>query len=158
MNETQANRLLKLAKYLREKVKPEEFDLGSFSEFVSLDKGKAAEDLCEIRNRSLSFLDAKTATPLCGSTACALGYATNIWPRRFVLRIEKSRYGNLFCAKTGKELEFDSPIIQDFFGINGEECEILFSPDHSRTPAKEADMIEGVVLSQYPKAVNRDVT
>jgi hypothetical protein len=120
---TSARRLLKLADFLETQVPEDKFN---FHEWVDYDwQGKP--DLS------------------CGTSACALGWATTIPEfRKLGLRLVRSRVTNAYVNfKSNHPLFFDDHAVdphgtsfyaaQRLFGLTNEEAEVLFSPGRSRT-------------------------
>lgn len=117
MKKIYKDRLLKLAKFLREEVPDSEFDLSCYVTWNA--------DLPESKDGRAHMAHN------CGETACALGWATCLWPDNFWFT------GN----GTVRDLRWNiSP--QGFFDIDYQEWDYLFGPDHERTPKQEAKIIE----------------
>lgn len=121
MNAKHKARLLKLAKFLREEVKPEEFDLGYF-----IYTGPGFKPPADVFHMS----------HWCGTTACALGWATRIWPKEFWF----STTGD--CASFKSK---DGLYGEQFFGITDDQWEYLFGCNRVRSPKQEARIIENFV-------------
>ena len=107
MNDIHKDRLLKLADYLENKVKDEWLNMYSWA--------------------SKGF---KTKT--CGSTACALGWATVVFPEDLVLHGTNSP----LCVDFKKAAENVDSLINrplavavEFFGISAMDAEYVFMPD-----------------------------
>jgi len=133
MNKTQAGRLLTLAWFLKTQVPRQHFDMGSYVAGPNLKTDPALPDLHE---------------PVCGTSACALGWATVVFPRQFMLRAEGYnpalggwiRY--LYSPDSNDSLDFESDYVQEFFGLNFAECRVAFDAEHVRTPKQEAKVLE----------------
>lgn len=104
-------RLKTLAKFLATKVKPENFHMEAWANVI--DNGR----------------------PACGTTACALGWATTIPSfRRAGLRLTKDRHQNIYITlgdmrHSRKDHPADRSIeaAKKFFGIDTGEAEYLFT-------------------------------
>jgi hypothetical protein len=114
-------RLLKLAKFLREKVPAKLFNLE-----IYLDADKKGHKHAH-------------AAVSCGTSGCALGWATAKFPRD--LRYNKT-IDLVTCIKVASDAG-------GFFGINWHNNRDLwmwlFGPHHRRTPCQEAKVIEQFV-------------
>ncbi len=117
------NRLLKLADYL-DTVRPEDFDMG----FWAKRSNREAE---------------------CATTACAFGWAPNIWPRFLCLvepyRSFSRRRGSVLHIATGLR---DFEAAQEFFGLSGGEACNLFDPPpgfEKETPKQVASRLRKFV-------------
>lgn len=123
MNKIQAGRLLTLAWFLRTQVPKRNFDMESYAE------GKN----CDLRQLN------------CGTSACALGWSTVVFPEDFRLVPDVS-FGQAYYRVFGKdgEIDFYDEGPRRFFGINEDESIKLFGPT-KRDPEREARMIEKVV-------------
>lgn len=112
MNKTQASRLLTLAHFLKTEIDRRQFSMIIYRE----DTG-------------------------CGTAACALGWATTIWPETFQVR------GGLLYS--GKErISYGDIKVETFFGLDTFEACSLFGPDHNVTPIQKAKEIEELVSSK----------
>lgn len=112
-------RLLRLAKFL-EKLPRHRFDYGSWV-------GSDWEGKPDLR---------------CGTTACALGWATTLWPRE--LKLTRGDVGNGFVTRARSHLrnlencnETSFSAASTAFAIDAETALVLFSPEGARLP-KEA--------------------
>lgn len=143
MNQEQADRLLKLASFLRTEVPPDKFDMKWFT---------------NARGDGICLQD-------CGTTACALGWATVVFPGEFhfdghcgTIRhkgMNDTRtviYSGKFfgvstdfgsCESDCEFSEYDDENEDDY-----SEWSYLFGDYHIRTPAEEADIIENFVASK----------
>lgn len=126
---TAINRLKKLVKKL-EKVKDKKFDM----EFWS-------------NNRESEDREISCNLEACGTTACALGWATTVFPKSLKLCIEKD---NIYTdvklrrkedIKRAKSLNIDTQypleVGQYFFKISHETASELFLPDYYPHPTKK---------------------
>lgn len=75
----------------------------------------------------------------CGTSACAIGWATVLWPRRWTFKIIDGQYypsldgdGSIFYAAS------------EFFGIPYEQSKRLFGPDPA-TPKEKARQLRTAV-------------
>ena len=124
MNKTQAGRLLTLAHFLRTRVPPEEFDMRCFAG---------------------SRLGPTVGS--CGVSACALGWATVIWPS--VFRLEWSGaclLASLRHVPTAAYTPYTGLPVCRFFGIEKDEAAELFGTKPA-TPEQKAEQIEELVDS-----------
>ncbi len=79
----------------------------------------------------------------CGTTACALGWSTVLWPEMF--SIVKSDRGKVFraggnvgwvqCGYSGHE-------VQEWFGLAKVDCDYAFGPFGTRSNIREAEILE----------------
>ena len=138
MNQKQAERLLTLAWFLRS-VPPEHFDLRTYAH---QHKRRAT---WEIGSR----LDVLAATTECGTTACALGWATVLFPDKLQLRVMED-----CCGEPDPALYVDGiwsayckEAVCDYFGLTELEACSAFGPDNCRTPREEAAFLEEIALN-----------
>ena len=137
MNQTQASRLLTLANFLKSEVCAEEFDMDVFGRAV------AEESEPEVKAEGISIgcnqlLQRKTIE--CNTSACALGWATSVFPSQMCMRwngdvddlIERDRLDGTVQMKDDgvwQDVFYDDDLVQNFFGLTEAECEDLFGPD-----------------------------
>lgn len=133
MNKTQAGRLLTLATYLREEVKNRKFNMGTWGN-VDID------GTIPITRCSLQKMEEKHP---CKTSACALGYATNIWPHKFRLKFFSHGEGDVLVRANG-EWSGNIYYTKEFFGIDDAEFDDLFLGPYM-TPKQKAKDIEGLV-------------
>lgn len=132
MNQEQAERLLTLAWFLRTQVEAERFNMRSMCTYV------------------LTRRCRRNIPPHCGTTACALGWATHIWPETFVLRyrglhVAGSREALELCSVQGGEaLSTTHREVLNFFGLATYEADWAFGGQHCRTPREEAGVLEAL--------------
>ncbi len=119
MNEIQASRLLTLANYLRECVKEEQFDLRTIA--------------CGLDIHA------------CGTTACALGWATVVWPDVFRLKWGSSRVLLDVDGESGRGVGNEK--IQAWFGLVRGDCIEMFGEHRQRTNIQQADFMERAARS-----------
>lgn len=141
MSKEQAGRLLTLAYFLKTQVPEEQFDQNSY---------------CMIKTGNNPLIK-----PTCGTSACALGWATVAFPDKFEmqpldkgdLRCDGTMYLDVLDAITGEVMEGDHESITEFFGLNLNEPEHpdfesegwqLFGTD-PMTPKQKAKQIEALV-------------
>lgn len=124
MNKTQAGRLLTLAYYLKTEVPTVHFRMDAYFEIG--DPRRSEQDNLEQH--------------VCGTTACALGWATVVFPKYWgwqdylpIYKPEPSLYRIEAC--------------EDFFGIgeDGRGWTHIFGAINRRTPQQEAKVIEEYV-------------
>ena len=121
MNKIQAGRLLTLAYYLKTEVSKDKFYMRSYC------SGNPSE-----------LLDNS-----CGTSACALGWASVVFPQRFSLF-----HGRLMLSAGLKyEIGYYGNTVCRYFGLSSDEASWLFGP-FTRTPKEEARMIEKLVLEK----------
>lgn len=129
MNKTQASRLLTLARFLRNEVDPKNFDMNSYYDKLGCENGWIPN----------------LKEPKCGTTACALGWCSRIWPKLFRLK-------NGFCLfsvnETFVSIGMFESAIANFFGLRCIDVSTLFYPERDRTPKQEAKSIERFVKSK----------
>lgn len=119
MNKQQASRLLTLAYFLKTRVDPAKFDMRSYC--------NPDDDLTS-----------------CGTTACAMGWATVVFPEQFELRGD-----DVVChdgLRIG-EIEFFGLARDESFSPGG-DWDHLFGGRHARTPKQEAKVIEDFVAKK----------
>lgn len=136
MNATQAGRLLTLAYFLKTQVKPHKFYMGSFAQRVG-DRGYV-----ELKRTNAALLCGNTN--ICGASACAIGWATAVFPAVFALQFKRGAYSaRLLNSKTKKPINYMGRVVQQFFGITQDEADYLFCGIYcSRTPKQEAKHME----------------
>lgn len=122
MNSTQAGRLLTLASFLRTEVPRKNFDMSSY--------WKNEADELEIPD---------LAQHKCGTSACAMGWATRVWPNIFKL----NEFGGF--SYRGSDSSHSSMSVRAFFGLDFDEACDLFGYKWRRTPKQEASEIEKTV-------------
>lgn len=112
-------RLLELAAFLRT-IPERQFDLWDFA-------GSTSGLLLDGLKRRMS-LD-------CNTTACAIGWATALWPKQF------------WFSKEGymKTADGEDDYGELFFAVSDDQWEMLFSPGVKRTAKQEAAFIERFV-------------
>ncbi len=122
MNQEQASRLLTLATYLRALPK-EAVDMTSYA------RGKGPKGVIDVHS--------------CGTTACALGWCSVVWPDVFGLEWDKIDYTQrATLSMYGKKSSFSADDVQNWFGLNYDECVWVFGGDIMRTSVEEADVLE----------------
>lgn len=124
MTKEQAGRLLTLAYFLKTRVSVKNFNMESWGE-----------------NTDGTRPDLKKHQ--CGTTACALGWASEVFPKEFYFDGD----GSFNCTRGG--------LVGgtcEFFGVSSDcrndEWEYLFGADNVRTPKEEAAVIEEFVKSK----------
>jgi hypothetical protein len=132
MNQEQAERLLTLAWFLRTQVEAERFSMRTMCTCVL--KSGARRDI----------------SPQCGTTACALGWATHIWPETFSLRARglvspgESTALDLCAVEDGVAIGTTNRRVLNFFGLDVYEADWAFGGQHIRTPVQEAEVLEAL--------------
>lgn len=133
MNKRQANRLLNVARALRESPKPEAFDMHSYFN-ISNDEN------------------------WCGTPACALGHFGS---RRDLQSLMRPGYSNpegfgdslpVLFYNNNKQVDFASRTIEKYFGITSDQTYELFSMigcGKARTVDAAATYIENFVRHNY---------
>lgn len=141
MNKIQAKRLLNVAKALRESAQPELFTMQMF---VWGEPGGADE--------------------FCGTPACALGHFAARRDLQKLLKIQvsdddkKDEYACVRYVSCGSRTFFDDEILREYFGIDYNENNQLFSVDgcnKAKTPKAAADYIEKFVKTKMAAAEAR---
>lgn len=122
MNKTQASRLLTLAWFLKTEVPEDEFKMSSFCG--------------EKRTGHMKHE--------CGTTACALGWATAIWPETFSLRPSALIDESVLQVRGRYTSYYDAPI-RGWFGIDKGEALDTFGPS-ARSAAQVAADLEQLAL------------
>ena len=115
-------RLLKLADYL-ETVPRENFDMGFWAKR-------------EFRGQE------------CATTACAGGWATNVWPRHLQIVRAGDRQASVLHVASGR---MNYGAVAEFFGLEYGEARALFAPgwfDFEETPAQVARRLRAFVVEQ----------
>lgn len=155
MNSVQASNLLTLAYFLKTEVKPANFDMGRWGEkrrevqrieinaqetpassclkHLELGESEEHESPCEYKE-----------VVSCGTSACALGWATTVFPETFRMKWNgDSDYmqGHVYEVGTNTALATDSPVVLKFFGITSSEGYDLFGGEPA-TPKKKAAQME----------------
>lgn len=131
MTRRQAERVLKLSKLLRT-VPDDGFYMGSFL------RNPSGEGIPYILQKTLD-----DHSSFCGTTACALGWSSVLFPDRIRLRKWLGlmnfdfRLDDDFWSGT----TFDGPEVMCFFGLSEAECQSAFGCVH-RSASQEADFLE----------------
>lgn len=118
-------RLLKLAAFLKT-VPEKHFNLSSF---VSFDAGYDYLNALQIKTKEQCINNltkvGKTLkeNPICGSTACAVGWCPTVFPRSFIWDVNET----VRLKNNLKKANFSAA--EEFFGLSYEDCEYLFTPD-----------------------------
>lgn len=159
MDQTQASRLLTLAYYLKTEVKPQNFDMSYWGhKWVETPEEKETSCLVDLQlGQQVKHKQVKEIT--CGTSACALGWATVVFPE--VMRLgswdetmsddegnatEEEGHVEFKMGEDGWEwVDGYSPHIHDFFGITAEEGGDLFHDSLDATPKQKAKQIEDLV-------------
>lgn len=130
MNKIYANRLLKLADYLDTKVPAKAFNMETW-----LDRAPEDQDVKNPLPHALK-------EPNCGTTACALGWAVNVFPRTLTF----TRWDDVvFRDEEESEEVYSRDTIRRFFGIEDDEAiDRLFYGDQC-TPKQKARQIRKFV-------------
>ena len=153
MNRIQAGRLLTLAHFLRTQVPRNRFNMDeyvelSMDEYVEL---SVSEERWEGRYRGLED------DISCGSAACALGWASVVWPKKFRLMESGAESEFEFGDSIGVIFQvrerdgwgccsFKDYAIKEFFGLALDECYALFSYHNTvTTPKGKGRQIERLV-------------
>lgn len=131
MDITQAGRLLTLAHFLKTEVKPSEFDLGSYCKTYSASTPNLIDHPC-------------------GTTACALGWCTAVFPDRFGLKdgdnVDLLTHARYCGIRFNRRMTYwGDRRVREFFGVSMDEFELLFDATRVRTPKQEAKVIEQLV-------------
>lgn len=127
MNAIQRRRLLKLADYLE----------GPVSRAAKRSKHKKF-DMSKYGNSKRLGLSKN----MCNTAGCALGWATNVFPRTFRLRGGwnpddcQLQFNGLY-----EEASESFPGAQHFFGLTPEQAEKAFSADNHRNVRQEAALL-----------------
>lgn len=77
---------------------------------------------------------------LCNTSACALGWATNLWPKQLYLR------NGLVKLRGSRRYGLDAAV--DFFGLDAIQAEHAFAVGFSRTPKEEATMLRKIAAGR----------
>lgn len=145
MNKIQAGRCLTLAWFLRTEVPEECFDQGVW--------GNTRDASLEKKKVSL--------TPTCGTSACALGWATTVWPKRFRMNFQYSEDDHLsgvveyFNGKSWEKCgltDAQRKPLAEWFGLSLAELYEVFGPWPCSTKQKAAQIEEFVQRHGYEYA------
>jgi len=133
MNATQRKRLRKLADFLAgpvaraharvEKTGGRKFFMGYFANATKIGLTKE----------------------LCGTTACALGWATRVFPRTFELQGPE---GHVIVAPKGGKVQDLSPRTREFFGLDIDQEDDAFYCGYARTPQEEAKLLRSLAAGR----------
>ena len=127
-------RLLKLAKFLREKIAPVDGPLGAHSGIYNL-----FDMSVYLMSGDYDAPPPTRASIECGTPACAAGWATAVFREFTYSQRHKHFHINYKCR------HYDShETIMHFFGIGDSTAELLFGIA-KRTPKQEAQLIERTV-------------
>lgn len=161
MNKRQAQRLLRVAKALRESPLPKAFDMNTYvmggpeTLFNLEDAG-----LVKFDHDTYQFFDKKTGKLLkeenfCGTPACALGHygARGDLQRLMKVGVRQGAINLLYHANyNNRTVSYDDDTVQEHFGITEEQATDLFDGDGcggARTPIEAAKYIEKFVKQIY---------
>lgn len=135
MNATQAGRLLTLAHFIETQVPRGKLQMEHFANDAEMVVGE-------------------TFTGDCGAGACALGWASTIWPNDFQVRVRRfGSYGEgiaFLYRKSGgrwRRLNETDPPVCRFFGVTNHEARLMFGAEPS-SPKNKAAQIRRIV-DQY---------
>lgn len=126
MKEIHKKRLLKLAEFLEERVPEARFNM----DFWALDDDGRIGAV-------------PLASPKCKTAACALGWATALFPRSLALT-EGPRYADVVHLATGKRNE---QAAQEFFGLTFNEVRLLFMSSFDMNSKEKATQIRKFVAT-----------
>ena len=160
MNVEQEERLNKLADLL-DTIPESQYDQHVWGENLQVPEG------VEIPEGEDVTIELTTAH--CGSSACALGWASALWPWKFALMLSKDYYGNIdelasMCVfDDDKEAhivwpEFEeysgvgNDLVVQFFGLTYEEADAVFGPNENEdgdkpTPKEKAKEIRDIIAA-----------
>jgi len=124
VNKRQRARMTKLAVFLRDKVKPKNFDMRSFTGGCCIKRGKSPAE--------------------CGTTACVLDWCPTVFPGSW-----KMFNGCSPQIRKGFSSKFSAMM---FFGIASAECCALFYPLDDRTPKQQARVMLAFVARKEKEA------
>lgn len=134
MKQQQAERLQTLATFLRTEVPEDKFDMSTWGTTQNI---RHANKIAPI-------------TDVCGTSACALGWATAIWPETFRLEFcsfdEGESDAEIVYRRNDEwvEVEAEGPEVLGWFGLTFEEANELFYSENM-TRAEKADQIESLL-------------
>lgn len=133
MNKVQAGRLLTLAWFLRTRVPRRRLDMTCYAK-----KGRSIYGI-----GSIGTLDPDEKKVDCGTSGCALGWSTAVFPRKFQLLEEANgrSFNIVVDAKTNRSAEYDDAVVREWFGLDLDEACDAFGPIW-RTPQVEASILE----------------
>lgn len=135
VNSVQAERLLKLAKFLREEVPEEKYHMKHY---------------CGYPSNGLPYVGAVPTEVLAlsgsGVAACALGWCAAVFTEDWSWT-QFGRNGPWYVTtdEANKSLCDVDDMAKSFFGITNDDVYPLFGNGHSRSPGEEADEIENCV-------------
>lgn len=130
-----ARRLLKLARFLRERVPKEKFDFT-----VIMQQGE---------NPPLEAL--KLGAHKCGTVGCAIGWMPAVWPKQ----LEWDTFQCVVIRDDEQNIGADFRVAREWFRISDTDADYLFMPNwgHSvgrdATPKAVADHIRRFVKARY---------
>jgi len=83
---------------------------------------------------------------MCGTTACALGWATRVFPRTFELQ---GREGHVIVAPKGGEVQDLAAHTREFFGLDEDQADDAFYLcEYARTPQEEAKLLRSLAAGR----------
>lgn len=153
MDKTQAGRLLTLAYFLKTEVSDDQFDMKTYAKSLDSIRSRLQET-----DKHIEFTGKG-----CGTSACAMGWASIIWPKVFRVTSPVGRKGFALYSRVDRfgmvhlKIICTDPRVQEFFGITRGECMDLFSlygnnfcigtniKNTSHTPKKKAAQIVQLV-------------
>lgn len=126
MNKTQAGRLLTLAYFLKTEVPSKQFNMKWYGRREPEQKPVCLGE--------------------CGTSACALGWATEVFPEVFRMEWPGGLLAVVCMCGVPWAVTWESPEVWKFFGVDCEESLRLFGRVLS-TPEQKAKQIEALVES-----------
>lgn len=147
MNKIQEKRLLKVAKALRKSKQPQKFAMDKFV-WGEMDRLPMGAD----REQELNF---------CGTPACALGHYAARKDQRFLKIVVDQPYvdnetpvASVKYFRNGDRISYVDERIQEYFGIDYVETELLFGPEGC---GEATDAIEAAkYIEQFVKDKRRE--
>lgn len=143
-------KLKRLAEFLMTNVERKKFIFSSFAKFtdVSMYTSSSAERTCSANHK-------------CCTKACALGWATTIWPKH--LKLSTGYYGtDVILINSGYEAGYENfEAAEQFFDITYDEAIDLFAPNEKlgkyATPKQVAKNILKFVKQKEKELTNEKV-
>lgn len=131
---THADRLLTLAYFLKTQVPSKHFSMGNFTN----------NGLVEVMETLV------TDKPNCGTTACAVGWCPAVFPKDWEWRADDNADPRLIDSPEYFEdwTPDSSSDSREFFGVDSDEWNHVFGGHNTRTPKREATVIERFVESK----------
>lgn len=145
MNKIQAKKLLRLADYLEKVVAKKARGKAGQAKFSMSD--------WFVRTEGCTATKPGLTEASCGTSGCAMGWATNVFPKDLCIEIEKGQSLGNIAFRSGRGVAAPTTwlsvpamgVPMSFFGLVEQEAIHLFGGQHGRSAKKEASVIRTFV-------------